>query len=184
MYYSSRQFRTTFLLGRRNLQDTTFSGYMMSLVNMSVLAGWTDQEAVNLLSNFLRRHNAFRKSDSQFRLTRARIDSMLAKAKMAKIYAEQHPSTQPSVEKAPFRQNQPNLERIMRLLAAEGPMRQSDIAQRLGLSYPLVKNIVSRWRPTRLIPLADHLIGIAPEDPIMRERPVSSGTAFPSPHSP
>jgi len=168
MFHSSARFRETVRHKRKDLRDTSFSSYMMALAGMVVSAGWTDQEVVDLLSAFLRCHKAFRKPSGQFRLTRSRVDSMLGNAKR---YASLHPK----VEKPPFRQNQVNLERIVFLLKTVGPMRQTEIAQRTGIDYAVVKNIISRWSSKRLWRLADHLIGVAPEERFLVEATTPTG---------
>lgn len=48
--------RATWDKNRRDLQDQRFSGYDLSLANFAIAAGWTNQETVDLLIAFRRRH--------------------------------------------------------------------------------------------------------------------------------
>jgi len=50
-------FKLTWNRQRDNLKDSSFSGYDMSLANFAAAAGWEDQEIVNLIIAFRRKHN-------------------------------------------------------------------------------------------------------------------------------
>jgi hypothetical protein len=49
-------FEDTFKKARKDLKDQSFSAYDQSLANQAVGAGWTDQDIVNLLIAFRRKH--------------------------------------------------------------------------------------------------------------------------------
>lgn len=70
------KFRQTWERKRRDLPDQTASSYDMSLANYAVMAGWNDQEVIDLLIAFRRRHNEKLKYDGYFLRTieRARRD--------------------------------------------------------------------------------------------------------------
>jgi hypothetical protein len=127
---------------------------MMSLTGMVICAGWADQEVVDLLAAFLRRHRALQNDQGQHRLRRPRIDSMLENAK-------RHAGTRPKPQKPEFHKNQGNLEAVIRLLERDGPLRQAEIARRAQLEYPVVKTLVSRWSQKKLERLNDGRIAVA-----------------------
>jgi hypothetical protein len=125
-WISSEKFKKTFNKSRPDLHDQTFSGYMKALAGIVVVTGWTNQEIVDLLANFLRRHKALfdKEHGGRPRLHRDRIDSIL---KGARAYAEEQPP------KPEFHKNQGNLETILSFLKVHGSMNQTEIAKGTGI---------------------------------------------------
>ena len=56
LYKANSKFRQSWEQNRQDLEDTSASAYDLSLANMAIRAGWPDQEVVNLMICFRRKH--------------------------------------------------------------------------------------------------------------------------------
>jgi hypothetical protein len=148
LWYSSPKFRATIRHKRPDLHDQSFSGYMMSLVGMTTCAGWSAQESVDLLVQFLERNKALTDTKGRLRMRRTRIEAMLTNA-------TEYAASSPKPVKPLFRHNQGNLQLLCDTLKEQGPMTPAAARKATNIAYEVLMNLLSRWSRKGVFQLLD-----------------------------